>query len=123
MSDMDWMKRGAPVLVMMPVTRLDDAEAWYGRNLGFTTILKSVRPSFCEMELPQSGLRIGLTELEDFKLGQSNIVLEVNDIDAACSSLSAKGVEVGEIAEIAGQARITTFEDPDGNPWMLRQPI
>ena len=120
---MEWITKGSVAMVNMPVSRVDKAEKWYARNLGFETRSKMSQPVFCEMEQRSTGLRIGLAEVQEFKLGQASIMLEVSDIETAQKELSANGVDVSEIAEIPGMAKVLTFEDPDGNPWMLRQRV
>ncbi len=43
-------------------------------------------------------------------------VFEVEDLDAACRTLEARGVRFDEhIGEVEGRARFASFADPDGN--------
>jgi len=44
----------------------------------------------------------------------------VTDMDAARDALLARGVEVGEVAEMGG-FKFASFSDPDGNGWVLRE--
>ena len=45
------------------------------------------------------------------------------DLDAARASLEQKGVKLDDLVEIPDMVRLTTFYDPDGNPWMFAQSL
>ena len=44
----------------------------------------------------------------------------VSDIEAACTELMARGVDVAEIQDMGG-VLFGYFADPDGNSWLLQQ--
>jgi uncharacterized glyoxalase superfamily protein PhnB len=46
--------------------------------------------------------------------------LVVEDIEAARSELSERGVDVGEVQDLGG-VLYASFNDPDGNGWTLQQ--
>jgi catechol 2,3-dioxygenase-like lactoylglutathione lyase family enzyme len=52
------------------------------------------------------------------------LTITVEDCDAACAALAAKGVEIlnGPIDRPWG-VRTAAFQDPDGHAWELAQPI
>ena len=52
------------------------------------------------------------------------LTITVDDCDAACAALAAKGVEIlnGPIDRPWG-VRTAAFQDPDGHAWELAQPI
>jgi catechol 2,3-dioxygenase-like lactoylglutathione lyase family enzyme len=47
--------------------------------------------------------------------GGATAVFQVDDLDLAKATLSARGVEFGHEAEVKGFARFASFIDPDGN--------
>jgi catechol 2,3-dioxygenase-like lactoylglutathione lyase family enzyme len=49
------------------------------------------------------------------------LVFETSDLDGTIDRLAARGVAFTPTVD-APWARFTTFEDPDGNGWVLQQP-
>ena len=133
-------------VIVVPVSDVDRAKAFYER-LGFRLDIDyAANENFRVIQFtpPRSGASIifgkGITSA---KSGSANIlVLAVDDVDVARDDLIARGVEVSEIFHYAGGPMNNTgenprvggrdpegrsyfsfasFEDPDGNGWLLQE--
>ena len=111
-------------LVMVPVTDVDRAKAFY-EKVGFTVdhdheVSDDVR--FVQLTPPGSACSIaigkGLTQLEPGSL--DNLQMVVPDADAVRAELVERGIEVSDVDELAW-GRFVFFADPDGNGWSLQQ--
>ena len=109
--------------ISVNVSDLEAAIAWYRRAFGFELIYKLDEYGWCELRTPLPGVSVGLGQADQPKVnGGTSPVLGVVDIAAARRHLEAVGAAFdGETYEIEGMVRLTTFHDPDGNPWMLAQ--
>ena len=132
-------------VVILPVSDVDRAKAFY-EKLGFRLDIDYVaNEKFRALQFtpPQSDTSIifgkGITSA---KPGGAELVLAVNDVDAARDDLMARGVNVSEVFHYAGgpfnnaeeNPRVpgrepsgrsyfsfASFEDPDGNRWQLQE--
>ena len=111
-------------LVMVPVTDVDRAKAFY-EKVGFhadhdQTVSEEVR--FVQLTPPGSACSIaigrGLTEMAPGSL--DNLQAVVADADAAHADLVARGIEVSGIDD-QPWGRFIQLRDPDGNRWTLQQ--
>lgn len=111
-------------LVMVPVTDVDRAKAFY-ELVGFhadhdQTVSDDVR--FVQMTPPGSACSIafgkGLTKMQPGSL--DNMQMVIADADATHADLVARGVTVSDVDELAW-GRFVFFADPDGNGWALQQ--
>jgi catechol 2,3-dioxygenase-like lactoylglutathione lyase family enzyme len=138
--------KGAPVdykleLVLVPVSDVDRAKAFYTEKLGFhldvdTSPMEHFR--VVQMTPPGSACSItvgtGTTDAEPGSYRGTHLV--VSDIAAAREELVARGVEVSEIRhfdrekgewqpgpdpEHARYNSFADFSDPDGNTWVLQE--
>jgi predicted enzyme related to lactoylglutathione lyase len=115
-------------LVPVPVEDIDRAKAFYVDRLGFVEDV-DVRPSesvrVVQLTPPGSACSIVLgagLPLIAMKPGSiRGLHLVVKDIDDARRSLTAKGVEIGEIDEQGGGVKYAGFSDPEGNSWTLQE--
>jgi catechol 2,3-dioxygenase-like lactoylglutathione lyase family enzyme len=132
-------------VVIIAVSDVDRAKAFY-ENLGWRLDIDFVAGDFraVQMTPPNSATSIifgkGITSAKPGSA--SSLVLAVDDIDAAREALVARGVEVSEIFHYAagplnnsvpnprvngrdpeGRSYFTfaSFEDPDGNGWLLQE--
>ena len=132
-------------VVIVPVSDVDRAKAFY-EKLGFRLDIDVANGNFRGIQFtpPQSGASIifgkGVTSAKPGSIDQ--LVLAVDDIDAARSDLIARGVDVSEVFHYAGgpfnnaveNPRVAgrdpegrsyfsfaSFEDPDGNGWLLQE--
>ena len=111
-------------LVMVPVTDVDRAKAFY-EKVGFhadhdQTVSEEIR--FVQLTPPGSACSIaigrGLTEMAPGSL--DNLQAVVADADAAHADLVARGIEVSGIDD-QPWGRFIQLRDPDGNRWTLQQ--
>ena len=111
-------------LVSIPVSDQDRAKAFYCDVLGFQEISDSrMGPDmrWVQLGLPDAQTSITLvTWFESMAPGSvKGIVLATADVDAAAADLQAKGVHLSPM-EDAPWGRYTTFDDPDGNGFVLQ---
>ena len=131
-------------VAIVPVSDVDRSKAFY-EKLGFRLDIDIVNENFRGIQFtpPHSETSIifgkGITSA---KPGSADLVLAVDNVDAARNELIARGVNVSEVFHYAGgpfnntvkNPRVTgrdpegrsyfsfaSFEDPDGNRWLLQQ--
>jgi predicted enzyme related to lactoylglutathione lyase len=118
---MDWKLE----LVIIPVSDVDRAKAFYTDKAGFNadhdhTISDEIR--FVQLTPPGSACSIaigkGLVEGEPGSV--KGLQMVVADIEAAHAELVARGADVSEINDLAW-GRFVFFADPDGNKWAVQQ--
>ncbi len=113
-------------MVSVPVSDQDRAKSFYTEILGFT--LRRDNPMgegqrWVEVAPPHGKTSLTLvTWLLTMPAGSlKGIVLNTTDIKADYAAFSAKGVVFGGPIEQAPWGTFTTFDDPDGNGWVLMQ--
>jgi catechol 2,3-dioxygenase-like lactoylglutathione lyase family enzyme len=128
-------------LVLIPVTDVDRAKAFYTENLGFnldvdTSPVGGFR--VVQMTPPGSACSItigtGITDAAPGSYRGTHLV--VSDIEAARAELVARGVAVSEVRHFdrergqwqpgvdptrADYGSFADFSDPDGNTWVLQE--
>lgn len=126
-------------LVMLPVSDVDKAKAFYSEQMGFTLdVDHRMGDSFRVVQLTPPGSACSVS----FGIGLSDAVpgsvrgthLVVTDIEAAHAELSGRGVPVGDIRHMTPEGfkpgvdpehgRFNSFAelaDPDGNTWVLQE--
>lgn len=124
-------------VVMVPVSDVDRAKAFYADQLGFnvdhdTRIGDEVR--FVQLTPPGSGCSIvvGTGAVPDMAPGSlKGLQLVVSDIHKARAYLVQRGVDVSEV-QVMGEnpypvddpldnVGFVYFSDPDGNAWAVQQ--
>lgn len=115
-------------LVPVPVADVDRAKAFYTEKIGFH-LDHDVHPGngmrIVQLTPPGSACSIvigtGIPEISDMTPGSVKALhLVVEDIQAACETLTGRGVAIGEIADMGG-VKYAHFGDPDGNSWLLQE--
>jgi catechol 2,3-dioxygenase-like lactoylglutathione lyase family enzyme len=131
-------------VVIVPVSDVDRAKAFY-EKLGFRLDIDVANGNFRGIQFtpPQSEASIifgkGVTSV---RAGSAELVLAVDDLDAARDDLIARGVNVSEVFHYGGgpfnnaveNPRVAgrdpegrsyfsfaSFQDPDGNGWLLQE--
>lgn len=113
-------------LILIPVSDIDRAKAFYVDQVGFHAdfdqrVDENLR--FVQLTPPGSACSIafgqGLTDAEPGSVKGMQVVID--DADRAFAELSAKGVSVTPVQDLAW-GRFVYFSDPDGNAWALQQP-
>ena len=132
---MDWTLE----LVVVPVSDVDRAKAFYLDQAGFELLVDSgANPDFRVVQLvpPGSACAIAIgTGIGSMAPGSLHgLHLCVGDIEAARDELTSRGTEVGEMFHFgeAGQtpgpaperrsyATFMPFQDPAGNTWLVQE--
>ncbi|MGH2443606.1 MAG: glyoxalase superfamily protein [Chloroflexota bacterium] len=118
---MDWKLE----LVMVPVSDVDRAKAFYTDQVGFNAdydVRVSEEVRFVQLTPPGSACSIAIGEgLTDAPPGSvPNLQVVVSDVESARAQLVERGVEATEV-EKQDWGWFVSFKDPDGNPWTLQQ--
>jgi predicted enzyme related to lactoylglutathione lyase len=123
-------------LVVVPVSDVDRAKAFYSEKAGFGVDVDFSAGDFRVVQLTPPGSACSITIMRNTEAPGSlqGLHLVVRDIDAARSELVDRGVEVSEIFhhEASGQVSgpdpqrsdygsFLSFHDPDGNGWLVQE--
>jgi len=112
-------------LIALPVSDVDRAKAFYTEEAGFHadhdhTVNEDIR--FVQITPPGSACSIafgkGVSDSEPGSVKGLQVV--VDDVEAARTELTGRGVEVSEVASHPW-GRFVYFSDPDGNGWALQE--
>ena len=131
---MDWKLE----LVVVPVSDIDRAKAFYLDQVGFDEHVDHRAGDFRVVQLtpPGSACAIAIGTVNDTMAPGAvrGLHLVVTDIAAARAELAGRGVDVGEPFHVgaAGQspgldperrdyATFLPFDDPDGNGWLVQE--
>jgi catechol 2,3-dioxygenase-like lactoylglutathione lyase family enzyme len=117
---MDWKLE----LVVVPVTDVDRAKAFYTEKAGFNadhdhTVSDEIR--FVQLTPPGSACSISIGKgLVDTAPGSAQgLQLVVTDIQAAHDELAERGVDVSDVQSFPW-GDFVFFKDPDGNGWAVQ---
>jgi len=114
-------------LVPVPVSDVDRARSFY-EQAGFA-LLVDVQPMpgmrVVQFTPPGSACSIvfgtGMQGISDMQPGLvKGLHLVVADMETAHAALVQRGIDVGEVTEMAG-VKYAGFSDPDGNLWLLQE--
>jgi catechol 2,3-dioxygenase-like lactoylglutathione lyase family enzyme len=123
-------------LVVVPVTDVDRAKAFYSEQCGFVVDLDtSINDDLRVVQLTPPGsacsISIGKGIVDSVPGSLQGIQLVVDDIDAARAELSGRGVEVTGVRHFENGVWLdghggrwnsfADFKDPDGNRWTLQE--
>jgi catechol 2,3-dioxygenase-like lactoylglutathione lyase family enzyme len=131
-------------VVIVPVSDVDRAKAFY-EKLGFRLDIDVVNENFRGIQFTPPGSEASIIFGKGVMLagpGSTDLVLAVDNVDAAREDLIARGVNVSEVFHYVGgpfnntieNPRVAgrdpegrsyfsfaSFEDPDGNRWLLQE--
>ena len=117
-------------LVLIPVTDVDRAKAFYTEQVGFHADLdERFGDTFRVVQLTPPGsacsICIGVGILQTPPGSVQALHLVVPDIHASRAELLERGVEISEVQDMSAPGKPTVsyayFKDPDGNGWALQQ--
>ena len=124
-------------VIVVPVSDLDRAKAFYTEQLGFNLDHDTViddETRIVQLTPPGSGCSvvIGTGVVPDMPAGSmKGLQLVVSDINAARAQLVERGVEVSEVQKMGENPQpggqpldnvgFVFFSDPDGNGWAVQQ--
>ena len=118
---MDWKLE----LVMIPVSDVDRAKAFYTEKVGFIAdhdhrVTDDLR--FVQLTPPGSACSIAMgTGIVEGQPGSvQGMQLVVADIEAAHGELVERGVDVTDV-QMLDWGSFVFFNDPDGNGWSVQQ--
>ena len=118
---MDWKLE----LVMIPVSDVDHAKAFYTEKVGFIAdhdhrVTDDLR--FVQLTPPGSACSIAMgTGIVEGQPGSvQGMQLVVADIEAAHGELVERGVDVTDV-QMLDWGSFVFFNDPDGNGWSVQQ--
>ncbi len=126
-------------LVILPVTDVDRAKAFYETQLGFTLdVDHRAGDEFRVVQLTPPGsacsvtIGVGVTEAEPGC--NQGLHLVVTDVEAMRAELVGRGVDISEPFHFGPEGRtpgvdpdhrdygtFASFSDPDGNGWLLQE--
>jgi catechol 2,3-dioxygenase-like lactoylglutathione lyase family enzyme len=122
-------------VVVVPVSDVDRAKAFYGERCGFTVDLDTTNGGLRVVQITPPGsacsitIGTGITTSEPGSY--EGLQLVVTDIEAARAELIGRGVDVGPIRHfengewLEGKGgpwnSFANFADPDGNGWILQE--
>jgi predicted enzyme related to lactoylglutathione lyase len=124
-------------LIVVPVSDVDRAKAFYADKVGFTVdVDHRAGEEFRIVQLTPPGSACSITIMRNTEAPGSvqGLHLVVSDIDAARDVLVERGVDVSEIfhfeatgqmpgpdPERADYGSFASFSDPDGTGWLLQE--
>jgi catechol 2,3-dioxygenase-like lactoylglutathione lyase family enzyme len=122
-------------VVVVPVSDVDRAKAFYGERCGFPVDLDTTNAGLRVVQItpPGSGCSITIgTGITTAQPGSyEGLQLVVTDIEAARDELRGRGVDVGPIRHFENGEWLdgkggpwnsfANFADPDGNGWVLQE--
>ena len=126
-------------LVLIPVSDVDRAKAFYTEKLGFTLDVDhqpNERFRVVQMTPPGSAcsITIGIGTTDAVPGSYRGTHLVVRDIEAARAELAERGVEISEVRHMGPNGwepgpdpehrdynSFADFADPDGNTWLLQE--
>jgi catechol 2,3-dioxygenase-like lactoylglutathione lyase family enzyme len=131
-------------VVIVPVSDVDRAKAFY-EKMGFRFDIDIANENFRGIQFTPPGSEASIIfgkGVTSVRAGSAELVLAVDDLDAARDELIGRGVNVSEVFHYAGgpfnntveNPRVAgrdpegrsyfsfaSFEDPDGNCWLLQE--
>ena len=126
-------------LVVLPVSDVDRAKAFYNEKLGFTVdVDHKAGESFRVVQLTPPGsacsITIGTGVTQVAPGTYQGLHLVVHDIEAARADLAGRGVDVSEPFHFGAEGQTPglhpergdygtylSFSDPDGNGWLVQE--
>jgi predicted enzyme related to lactoylglutathione lyase len=111
-------------ILSVPVKDQEAAKAFYSEKLGFTVLRDDAFGDQRWIQLAPDGAQTAITLVKgEFPMApgsQQGIVLATKDVRADYEALRTRGVAISEI-ENAPWGPYATFNDPDGNGWVLQE--
>ncbi len=116
------------MMVMMAVTDMAKAKAFYAEQLGFQVTIDYGQGDqhWVTLQPPGGGPSLTLSTLHgNMRPGTMRLYLSTSDIEAMHDALKAKGVKVNDVKDdlYGPGSGVKWFDlrDPDGNLWQVAQ--
>ena len=130
---MDWKLE----LIVVPVSDVDRSKAFYIHEAGFKLLVDhSAGDDFRVVQLTPPGSACAIAVMKDDRRAGSvqGLHLIVSDIDMARAELAERGIDVSQLFHFEDGKRLPgadpehrdynsflSFNDPDGNGWMVQE--
>jgi predicted enzyme related to lactoylglutathione lyase len=123
-------------LVIVPVSDIDRAKAFYMDQAGFHMDVDHRAGDFRIVQLTPPGSACSVTLMRNDRAAGSlqGLHLVVTDIDAARAELAERGLDISEVFHFGPGGQLPgpdpqrgdygsylSFNDPDGNGWMVQE--
>jgi catechol 2,3-dioxygenase-like lactoylglutathione lyase family enzyme len=116
-------------IVSVPVSDQDRARRFYVDGLGWDLLsdevyeMGGVQHRWLEVRPPGGQTALTLVQADDPSTAGSmdGLILRANDLEGTVDDLARRGVPIGREITETPRARFVTFEDPDGNAWMIQE--
>jgi predicted enzyme related to lactoylglutathione lyase len=100
------------VIAVVPVTDQVTAVTWYKKLLGRDADVVPI-DGVAEWQLAEKVWLQVTTDPDN--VGNTTVIISVNDIDAQCTACTEANVSLGEVVEYPGIVKMVDAIDPDGN--------
>jgi catechol 2,3-dioxygenase-like lactoylglutathione lyase family enzyme len=113
-------------IISVPVSDQQRSKEFYRDVVGFELVREEpMGPGQSWIQLAPQGCPTTIALVSWFETmgpgGLQGVMLNVTDIERDHQQLSERGLKLAEIKQ-EPWGRYTSFQDPDGNGWILRQP-
>jgi catechol 2,3-dioxygenase-like lactoylglutathione lyase family enzyme len=108
--------------VILYVADMDRMYEFYTDTLGLPVARGAPEHGFVALDTGGCELCLHAGGEESTGAGVPKVVFSVDELDAARSSLTELGVEMGEIRDGGPDTRVCDGRDPEGNPFALEAP-
>lgn len=112
------------IVFSIGVSDLHKSIAWYREVLGLELDYVMDEIGWCELRTATPGITLGLSQVEQVKVGDTTPTFSVRDLEKARLHLEARGVRfAGPTQAVSDMVKLATFYDPDGNSYMLAETL
>ena len=106
--------------ISMQCSDLERSINWYRDVMGFELLYKLDDLGWAELKTAIPGVNLGVSQVENVKIGGPTPTFGVSDIASARSTLESQGVRFdGDTMVIPDMVKLATFFDPDDNALMI----
>lgn len=111
-------------IISIPVSNQETAKNFYVNQLGFNVAFEGETPQgkWIQLSLPDDNISISLVSghLHAQPGSIKGNIISTDDIENDVKELRSTGVKITDIQGFT-HGKISTFADPDGNQWVLRE--
>ncbi|MCA0429147.1 MAG: VOC family protein [Bacteroidetes bacterium] len=111
-------------IISIPVANQETAKNFYVDKVGFKIVFEAATPQGNWIQLALQDDNTSISLVSGYPHAQAGSIkgniISTNDIDKDVKDLRAKGVILSDIQNFPHE-KISTFSDPDGNQWVLRE--
>ena len=116
-------------MVSVPVSSQDRAREFYVQGLGWDLLsderYELAGRQFRWLEVRLRGGQTAITlVMEDGTMragSMKGMILRASDLESTVAELAGRGVAITQEIQETHRARFVSFQDPDGNSWMIQE--